>query len=120
MLNELNNTITLGQKSDEGNYNKDESFSILPTGYKEDSFCADICISSDAKFIYASSRGHNSIAVFEVNPDNGFLNLVGHQPTLGDAPRNISLSPDDNFLLVGNRRSNNIGSFERDKIIGLC
>ena len=119
VLNELNNTVTLVQKSDNGKYIKDESFSTLPIGYTEPSICADIKASSDGKFIYASNRGHNSIAIFEVNANNGYLNLVGHQPSLGDAPRNISLSPDENFLLVANRNSNNIVSFKRDKITGL-
>jgi len=119
VLNELNNTVTLVQKSDDGNYIKDESFSTLPIGFTESSICADIKISSDGKFVYASNRGHNSIAIFDVNANNGFLNLVGHQPSLGNAPRNISLSPDDNFLLAANRHTNNIVSFKRDKITGL-
>ncbi|NQT26100.1 lactonase family protein [candidate division KSB1 bacterium] len=119
VLNELNNTVTLVQKSDDGNYIKDESFSTLPIGFTESSICADIKISSDGKFVYASNRGHNSIAIFEVNANNGFLNLVGHQPSLGDAPRNISLSPDENFLVAANRHSNNLVSFKRDKITGL-
>jgi 6-phosphogluconolactonase len=119
VLNELDCTVTLVQKSDDGNYNKGVSVSTLPIGYSEPNTTADIHISSDGKFVYASNRGHNSIAIFEVNADNGFLNLVGHQPTLGYAPRNFSLSPDDNFLLVANRHTNNIVSFKRDKITGL-
>lgn len=119
VLNELNNTITLVQKTDDGVYLKDESFSTLPIGYTGNSICADIKISSDGKFVYASNRGHDSIAIFKVNPNSGFLKLVGHQSSLGNAPRNISLSPDENFLLVANRHSNNIVSFKRDKITGL-
>jgi len=119
VLNELNNTITLVQKTDDGVYLKDESFSTLPVGYTGNSICADIKISSDGKFVYASNRGHDSIAIFKVNPNSGFLKLVGHQSSLGNAPRNISLSPDENFLLVANRHSNNIVSFKRDKITGL-
>jgi len=119
VLNELNNTITLVQKTDDGVYLKDESFSTLPIGYTGNSICADIKISSDGKFVYASNRGHDSIAIFKVNLNNGSLKLVGHQSSLGNAPRNISLSPDGNFLLVANRHSNNIVSFKRDKITGL-
>ena len=107
------------KKSKDGNYNKYKSFSTIPIGYTEGNICADIKISSDGKFVYASNRGHNSIAIFEVSAENGSLKLIGHQSTLGDAPRNICLSPDDNFLLVANRRTNNIVSFRRDKITGL-
>lgn len=119
VLNELNNTVTLVRKSDDGKYIRDNSFSTLPIGYTNPSICADIKISSDGKFIYASNRGHNSIAIFEVDTVNGVLNLVDHQPTFGDFPRNISLSPDENFLIVANRNSNNIVSFKRNKITGL-
>ena len=119
VLNELNNTITLVQKSEEGNYTIVESVSTLPDGYEESGICADICMSTDGKFVYASNRGHNSIAIFEVNASTGFLRLVGHQPSLGDAPRNISLSPDDNYLLAANRHTNNIVSFKRDILTGL-
>lgn len=119
VLNELDNTVTLVRKSGDGNYIKDKSFSTLPIGYTEPSICADIKISSDGTFVYASNRGDNSIAIFKVNANNGFLNLVGHQSSRGNAPRNISLSPDGNFLVVANRHSNNIVSFKRDKITGL-
>ncbi len=119
VLNELNSTITFVQKSDNGIYNKDESFSTLPIGFIESNTCADIKISSDGKFVYASNRGHNSIAIYKVNVENGYLKLIGHQSTLGDSPRNLNLSPDDNFLLVANRRTNNIVSFKRDKITGM-
>ena len=82
VLNELKNTVTLVHKSDEGNYIKNESFSTLPSGFAESSIAADIKISSDGKFVYASNRGHNSIAIFAVNASNGFLHLAGHQPSL--------------------------------------
>lgn len=119
VLNELNCTVTLVKRSDNGNYNIDVSISTLPIGYSEPNTTADIHISSDGKFLYASNRGHNSIAIFNVNAGNGSLNLIGHEPTLGYAPRNFSLSPDDNFLLVANRHTNNIVSFIRDKSTGL-
>ena len=119
VLTELNCTVTLVQKSDDGNYTKGVSVSTLPIGYSEPNTTADIHISTDGKFVYASNRGHNSIAIFEVNNDNGTLSQVGHEPTLGYAPRNFSLSPDNNFLLVANRHTNNIVSFKRDKVTGL-
>jgi len=119
VVNELDCTVTLVKKSDDGNYSKDVSVSTLPIGYTEPNTCADIHISSDGKFVYASNRGHNSIAIFDINADTGSLNLVGHQPTLGYAPRNFSLSPDENYLLVANQHTNNIVSFKRDVVTGM-
>ena len=119
VLNELNNSITFVKKLDNGKYIKEKSFSTLPIGYTAKSICADIKITSNGKFIYATNRVHNSIAIFEVDSDSGELNLLGLQPTFGDFPRNISLSPDENYLIVANRNSNNIASFKRNKISGM-
>ncbi|MCB9247867.1 MAG: lactonase family protein [Ignavibacteriales bacterium] len=119
VINELNSTITLVEKSVENKYKKFSSISTLPNGYNEPSFCADIHISSDGKFVYASNRGHNSIAIFNVNDLDGSLRLVNINPCGGSWPRNFSLSPDEEYLLVANQKTNNIVSFKRDKKTGL-
>ena len=118
VVNELDCTVTLLHKFDNSKYEKSVSVSTLPPGYFEPNTCADIHISSDGKFVYVSNRGHNSIAIFDVNAHDGSLNLVGHQPTRGKGPRNFSLSPDDKFLLVANQHTNNIVSFIRNKTTG--
>lgn len=71
-------------------------------------------LNTEGKFVYTSNRGHNSIAIFKVNSQNGALELVGFEPVKGANPRNFSLIPDDKFLLVANQDSNNIVSFKRD------
>jgi len=119
VLNELNNTIALVQKNENGTYEILDTIATLPNDFKEFSKAADIHISSDGKFLYASNRGHNSIAIFSVNAENGQLVLISHESTRGDEPRNFSLSPDENYLLVANQNSNNIISFKRDKTRGL-
>ena len=119
VVNELDCTVTLVEKSDEGKFEVAGSVSTLPEGYAESNSCADIHISSDGKFVYASNRGHNSIAVFSVNPGDGSLTSVGHESTRGRTPRNFSLSPDGKYLLVANQRTNNIVSFRRDSETGM-
>ncbi|MEN8125033.1 MAG: lactonase family protein [Bacteroidota bacterium] len=119
VINELDCTVTLLQKNNIGKYEKGISISTLPEGYTEPNTCADIHTSSDGKFVYASNRGHNSIAVFEVNSGDGSLKLIGHESTKGNGPRNFSLSPNEDFLLVANQLTNNIVSFKRDKNTGL-
>ena len=117
-VNELSSTVTLIKKMDSGTYALDASISTLPKNYTEESSCADIRISPDGQFVYASNRGHDSIAIYKVNPKNGTLVLVGHESTRGKVPRNFSLSPDGNFLIVANQKSNSLVSFERNKING--
>ena len=119
VANELDCTVTLLEKSNSAGYKEIISVSTLPIGYTEPNTCADIHISSDGKFLYASNRGHNSIAIFEVDTTNGTLNLISNESTHGNGPRNFSLSPDENYLLVANQHTKNIVSFKRDKVTGL-
>lgn len=118
-INELNSTVTLLKKTDKDQYKIERSFSTLPEGYTEKSFCADIHISNDGRFLYGSNRGHNSIAIFEINQESGALKKIGFESVKGDWPRNFALSPDNEFLLVANQRSENIVSFKRDELTGL-
>lgn len=119
VINELNSTITLIKKDKDKNYKIDSTFSTLPDGFKGENFCADIHISNDGKFLYGSNRGHNSIAIFKINQESGTLKSIGFTSVKGDWPRNFALSPDNNFLLVANQRSENIVSFKRDIATGL-
>lgn len=82
---------------------------------------ADIHISPDGLFLYTSNRGEkeNTIAIFSINPTNGKLNLIGHQQTYGEHPRNFTIDPTGNFLLVANQITNNIVVFKRNLKTGL-
>jgi len=117
IINEFSNTVTLVNKNQK--LEKIASFSTLPNNYSETSYGADIHISSDGKFLYASNRGHNSLAIFEISPENGYLNLIENQSVHGNWPRNFTLSPDENYIVVANQHSNTITSFKRDKVTGL-
>lgn len=118
VLNELDGTITLVEQNKDGIFEKKSSISSLPVGFKEPNKSADIHISADGKFIYASNRGHNSIAILEIDKNNGTLNLIGHESTHGDGPRNFALSPDNNYLIVANQHSNNLVTFKIDRNTG--
>ncbi|WP_439132442.1 lactonase family protein [Polaribacter sp.] len=113
VLNELNNTVSLVKENNDM-YNVVNSISMLPEGYTAFTKGADIHISNDGQFLYASNRGHNSIVIYKVNAANGNLTLVGFEDVRGANPRNFSLTPDQKFLLVANQDSNNIISFKRD------
>jgi len=81
---------------------------------------ADINLSPDGLFLYASNRGEeNNIAIFRVNIKSGKLTPVGYQPTEGDHPRNFVIDPSGKFLLVANEYSGNINVFRRDARTGL-
>ena len=119
VANELSSTVTRLDRQETGSYTKGPSVSTLPAGYSEPNTCADIHISSDGKFVYASNRGHNSIAVMGVNEADGTLRLLGNKGCGGEGPRNFALSPDENFILVANQHTNNIVTLKRDPVSGL-
>ena len=80
---------------------------------------ADIHLSSDGKFLYASNRlKADGIAIFSVIQETGMLTKVGYQLT-GIHPRNFIITPDGRFLLVACRDSNLVQIFSRDKETGL-
>ncbi len=119
VINELNNTVSLLKRDQDEFFILGSSVFTLPLDFEGESYCADIHISSDGRFLYASNRGHNSIAIFKIIPENGKLIPKGHQSVHGEWPRNFSLSPDEKFLVVANQNSQNIVSFQRDKKTGL-
>ena len=80
---------------------------------------ADIHISGDGKFLYASNRGtENNLAIYAIQK-NGKLKSVGYQSTFGETPRNFSLSPNGKFLIVAHQTSGSIIVFERNAKTGL-
>lgn len=80
---------------------------------------ADIHISPDGKFLYASNRGEmNNIVIYRIG-ENGQLERRGEQSVLGNAPRHFSIDPTGRFLLSANQNSNEIVVFRRDPETGL-
>ena len=92
--------------------------STLADSFKGESYCADIHISNDQKFVYGSNRGENSIVVFKRNLETGFLEKIQNISTKGDWPRNFTLSPNGKHLLVANQKSNNISVYKIDTTSG--
>ena len=119
VMNELSSTVVSAKVHLEtGILEKIDRKSSLPQDFTGESYGADIHISSDGKFLYATNRGHNSIAVFSVAED-GLLNLLETISVHGDWPRNFALSPDENYILIANQNSNTITVFKRDSTTGL-
>ena len=97
-----------------------QNISSHPAGYQGTKGSADIHTSPDGKFLYASNRGDaNSIAVFAIDGKSGKLTLKGTQSTEGKHPRNFTIDPSGNFLLVANRDSDNIVVFSINHQTGL-
>ncbi|MGL6266362.1 MAG: lactonase family protein, partial [Chitinophagaceae bacterium] len=92
----------------------------LPAGFKGAAGSADIHLSADGRFLYASNRAEsNTIAIYAVNSTDGKLSLNGHQSTLGKGPRNFSITPDGNQLIVANQNSDEMVIFHRNVETGM-
>lgn len=79
---------------------------------------AEILVHPNGKFVYCSNRGHDSLAIFAVDPTSGQLSVVGHQPTLGRTPRNFGLVPDGSLLVACNQATDNVVVFKVDSESG--
>jgi 6-phosphogluconolactonase len=118
VVNELSCTVSVVNLNKDGSFATIENVSALPSGYDKPNTCADIHITKDGRFVYASNRGLNSIAIFSVDPKDGKLVQIGQESSRGDGPRNFTLSPDESYLLVANQNTQDIVSFRRDSKTG--
>ena len=118
VINELNSTMTVFNVEKDGNLAEIQTISTLPEGFTEKSYCADVHLSKDGKFLYGSNRGHNSIVTYKVGKD-GKISVAGYTLCGGEWPRNFTLDPTGKYLLVGNQNSGNISLFTIDKKTGL-
>ena len=115
VVDELNSTVTaFTYDAQRGALNQIQTISTLPAGFSGANDTAEIHIHPNGKFLFASNRGNDSIAVFAINQHDGRLNLVGHFSTLGKTPRNFELDPSGRLLFVANEDSGNIVIFEID------
>ena len=119
LMEELSGTVVVF-KYKKGKLKVKQHISSMPAGDTSFAGSADIHVSPDGRFLYASNRAEvNTIAIFSINAKNGTLKLIGHQSTLGKTPRNFNFDPSGNFLLVGNQNSDEIVIFKRDIETGL-
>lgn len=95
-----------------------QTLSTLPPGTEIRNTTAEILISGDGRHLYATNRGHDSIAVFAIDRATGLLTRTENAPSGGRTPRNIRLSPDGGYLFAANENGGNITQFRVDKANG--
>jgi 6-phosphogluconolactonase len=94
-----------------------QTVSTLPEGFAGDNTCAQIHIAPSGRFVYASNRGHDSIAGFAVDLATGSLSAAGHQPT-EKTPRAFNLDPEGKYLFAGGLASSTLASYRIDYATG--
>jgi len=80
---------------------------------------AQIVVHPTGRFVYVSNRGHDSIAIFEVDEVTGTVTRIALERTRGQTPRNFMIDPSGRFLYVANQDSNAVECFTIDQDSGL-
>jgi 6-phosphogluconolactonase len=92
--------------------------STIAAGFpKAKNTAAEVAVSPDGNFLYASNRGEDSLVVFAIG-DEGKLSFVQRIACGGKTPRHFTLSPDSKWLLCGNQDSASVTVFRRDGATG--
>ncbi len=118
ILNETHSSVTAGSyDSETGVITEIQNITMLPAGYFGKNSAAAIRLHPNGRFLYASNRGFNSIAVYEID-DDGLLSIVEYETSGINWPRDFNISSDGKFMVVGNQKGNSIFSFRIDESTG--
>jgi 6-phosphogluconolactonase len=117
VVNELDSTICAYHFDPDGGVLKPfQIVSALPDGFTGNSRGSEIAVSGDGRFVYASNRGYDSIAVYAIDPASARLASVGWVPSLGKTPRFFALATD--ALFIANEEGHTIVRYTRDHSSG--
>ncbi|MCP5557719.1 MAG: lactonase family protein [Verrucomicrobiaceae bacterium] len=72
----------------------------------------------NGKFVYVSNRTHDTIAVFQCDPETGKLTLIQNAHAEGQIPRNFCLDPTGKWMIVAHQNSNTVALFRVDPETG--
>lgn len=118
-INELSSTLTVfDYDANQGVLKETQTVSTLPPDFHGPNTCAEIQIHPSGKFLYGSNRGHDTIASFAIEPDNGKLTYLGEEPSGGKTPRHFVIDPSGDWLLAENQDSDNVVVFRVNSSTG--
>jgi len=119
VLNELQSKINVFSYEPQlGALEPLQSIATVPKEFSSTNHPAEIRVHPNGKFLFASNRGHDSIAVFSIDQKRGTLSLVGYFSSQGKKPRNFEIDPTGSHLFVANQDSGNIVIFGIDEKTG--
>lgn len=120
-VNELDLTVTgLEIDAGGGGLRVGQTASTIPadvadrTGFS----CAEIAVHPNGRFLYASNRGHDSIAIFRIVGGTTDLELLGVEPTRAKTPRHFAIAPGGGYLLAAGQNSGTVTVFSVDEATG--
>lgn len=119
-VEELSNTVAIYQVNEqEGGLSPFGRVNMLSDKMQsERNSAADIRVSKDGRFLYASNRGQDNLVIYQIDQQSGLLSLVGHQPTGGRHPRNFKIDNHGELIFVANMDNDNVVVFSQDTSSG--
>src|ERR1700751_366106 len=119
VISEMQSTVTVFSNDEKrGTLLHLQTISALPKDFTGQNDDAEIQMHPSGKFLYASNRGSDTIAVFAIDPSKGTLTPVDYAPTQGKIPRSFEIDPTGKFLFAANQKSDNIVVFRIDAKTG--
>ncbi len=115
VVNELDSTVTAcAYDAEAGRIEPLHTVTTLPEDFTGENLTAEIRVHPSGRFVYASNRGHDSLAAYAVDLETGRLQALGPTLTGGKVPRNFNIDPSGRFLLAANQESGNVVVFRID------
>jgi 6-phosphogluconolactonase len=120
VVNELQISVTVFEYDKKaGTLKPIQTVESLPEDLRENACSgAEICVHPEGTSLYASTRGHDSVSVFRIDPETGKLTFAEREAIRGSHPRSVNLDPKGNWLLAAGRDSNTISAFQIDPKTG--
>jgi 6-phosphogluconolactonase len=110
--------IVLQYNAENGQFTPIQRVATIPEDFTENNQGSAIHLSGDGRFVYAANRGHNSIAVFQIDQETFELTFIEHANTEGNWPRDFVLDPTERFIVASNQESDNLVLFARNAETG--
>ncbi len=119
VINELKSEVSIFKHDKQsGNLTKIQDVSSLPGGYSGENGPAEILVDSQGKYVYATNRGHDSIAVFAIDGNSGTIRQLQVISSEGKNPRGLEIDPTGHFIFAGNQDGNNFVVYHIDAANG--
>ncbi|MCY3782015.1 MAG: lactonase family protein [Chloroflexi bacterium] len=122
VINELDSTLATFTYDASDNWTREAIVSTLPASYEQPrdrpNTTADVHVHPNGKFLYGSNRGHDSIVIYHLDAD-GMPHYLANESTRGAWPRAFMIDPSGEYLIVGNRHTDNAAVFSIDSATGM-
>jgi 6-phosphogluconolactonase len=121
VCNEMKSSVTaFAYDAERGTLTELQTITTLPADKQglAGNSTAEIQVHPSGKFLYCSNRGHDSLAIFQIDPATGKLTAAGYQSTLGRTPRNFGIDPTGKYILACNQGSDTVAVFQVDQTTG--